>query len=71
MQRRLQGNSEIAKIEIAGPGFINITLAKASQGAVVNAILNEREKFGRVTILSGRKINLEFQIRIILMILYL
>ena len=60
VQRRLQGNSEIAKIEIAGPGFINITLAKASQGAVVNAILNEREKFGRVTILSGRKINLEF-----------
>ena len=60
VQRGLQGNSEIAKIEIAGPGFINITLAKASQGAVVNAILNEREEFGRVTILSGRKINLEF-----------
>ena len=60
VQRGLQGNSEIAKIEIAGPGFINITLAKASQGAVVNAILKEREKFGRVTILSGRKINLEF-----------
>ena len=60
VQRGLQGNSEIEKIEIAGPGFINITLAKASQGAVVNAILNEREEFGRVTILSGRKINLEF-----------
>lgn len=60
VQRGLEGNSEIAKIEIAGPGFINITLAKASQGAVVNAILNEQEKFGRVTILSGRKINLEF-----------
>ena len=60
VQRGLQGNSEIAKIEIAGPGFINITLAKASQGAVVNAILNEREKFGRVTILLGKKINLEF-----------
>ena len=60
VQRGLQGNSEIAKIEIAGPGFINITRAKASQGAVVNAILNERERFGRVTILSGRKINLEF-----------
>jgi arginyl-tRNA synthetase len=60
VQRGLQGNSEIEKIEIAGPGFINITLAKASQGAVVNAILNEQEKFGRVTILSGRKINLEF-----------
>jgi arginyl-tRNA synthetase len=60
VQRGLQGNSEIEKIEIAGPGFINITLAKTSQGAVVNAILNEREKFGRVNLLSGKKINLEF-----------
>jgi arginyl-tRNA synthetase len=60
VQRGLQGNSEIEKIEIAGPGFINITLVKASQGAVVQAILNEGEKFGRGKILSGRKINLEF-----------
>jgi arginyl-tRNA synthetase len=60
VQRGLQGISEIEKIEIAGPGFINITLAKTSQGAVVNAILNEREKFGRVNLLSGKKINLEF-----------
>ena len=60
VQRGLQGNPEIERIEIAGPGFINITLAKASQGAVVNAILNEKEKYGRVTILSGKSINLEF-----------
>ena len=60
VQRGLQGNPEIERIEIAGPGFINITLAKASQGAVVTAILNEKENYGRVTILSGKKINLEF-----------
>ena len=60
VQRGLQGNPEIERIEIAGPGFINITLAKASQGAVVNAILNEKEKYGRVSILSGKRINLEF-----------
>ena len=60
VQRGLQGNPEIERIEIAGPGFINITLAKASQGAVVNSILNEKENYGRVSILSGKKINLEF-----------
>ena len=60
VQRGLQGNPDIESIEIAGPGFINITLAKSSQGAVVNAILHEKENFGRVTILSGQKINLEF-----------
>ncbi|KRO31661.1 MAG: arginine--tRNA ligase, partial [Actinobacteria bacterium BACL2 MAG-121220-bin52] len=44
----------------AGPGFINITLVKASQGAVVNAIFAQGEKYGEVKILSGVKINLEF-----------
>ena len=56
----LAANSAIAKVEIAGPGFINITLNQASQGAVVTTILNEREGYGRSSALSGVKINLEF-----------
>lgn len=60
VQRGLEGNAEIERIEIAGPGFINITLAKASQGAVVHTILNEKEKYGRSGILSGTRVNLEF-----------
>jgi arginyl-tRNA synthetase len=50
----------IASVDIAGPGFINITLNKSSQGAIVNRILSERDQFGRVTLLTGKKINLEF-----------
>jgi len=50
----------IASIEIAGPGFINVTLDKSSQGAIVNRILSERDHFGQVTFLKGKKINLEF-----------
>jgi len=50
----------ITKVEIAGPGFINITLNKSSQGAIVARVLNEREKFGEGKSLSGVKINLEF-----------
>ncbi|MFM8693256.1 MAG: arginine--tRNA ligase, partial [Actinomycetota bacterium] len=38
----------------------NITLVKASQGAVVNAIYAQGDKFGEVKILFGVKINLEF-----------
>lgn len=60
VQSRISGNSAIEKVEIAGPGFINVTLAKTSQGAIVRTILTEGEKFGRVSILKGRKINLEF-----------
>jgi arginyl-tRNA synthetase len=60
VRKRISGNTVIEKVEIAGPGFINFTLAKSSQGAIVRTILSEGEKFGRVSILKGTKINLEF-----------
>ena len=50
----------ISKVEIAGPGFINITLEVANQGSVVSDILRFKEKFGTGSVLSGKKINLEF-----------
>ena len=50
----------ISKVEIAGPGFINITLDVANQGSVVSDILRLKEKFGTSSVLSGKKINLEF-----------
>ena len=50
----------ISKVEIAGPGFINITLESASQGAVVSQIVTEGKKYGRGKTLAGKKINLEF-----------
>lgn len=49
-----------AKVEIAGPGFINLTLNKSSQGAIVNRILTEKKNFGKVKVLEGTSINLEF-----------
>ncbi len=50
----------ISKVEIAGPGFINITLESASQGSVVIEILTAGKKYGQGQSLSGKKINLEF-----------
>jgi arginyl-tRNA synthetase len=50
----------IAKLEIAGPGFINITLETAAQGAVVTEILKNAKKFGHGNWLTDKKINLEF-----------
>jgi len=55
VQRGISGNSIIEKVEIAGPGFINFTLAKSSQGAIVRTILVDGDKFGRVSLLSGKK----------------
>ena len=48
------------KVEIAGPGFINFTLNKSSQGAIVNRILTEKNNFGKAKVLDGTSINLEF-----------
>ena len=56
----LLADAGISKVEIAGAGFINITLESASQGAVVSQILTEGRKYGSGKSLAGKKINLEF-----------
>jgi arginyl-tRNA synthetase len=56
----LLADAGISKVEIAGAGFINITLESASQGAVVSQILTEGKKYGSGKSLVGKKINLEF-----------
>ncbi|MBT1034779.1 arginine--tRNA ligase [Canibacter sp. lx-45] len=53
-------NEGIAKAEIAGPGFINITLDAAAAGAVVSAVLAAGDSYGTSEILAGRRINMEF-----------
>ncbi len=50
----------VAKVDIAGPGFINITLDRANQAELVRTILNAGDKYGRGTSLNGVAINLEF-----------
>ena len=56
----LTQDSSIAKVEIAGPGFINITLAQSSQGLVVESILKLGALYGHGSSLKGVKVNLEF-----------
>ncbi|MCF8534855.1 MAG: arginine--tRNA ligase [Candidatus Nanopelagicaceae bacterium] len=50
----------ITSVEIAGPGFINITLNRASQAELVRAILTAGDKYGHGNSLTGVAINLEF-----------
>ena len=50
----------ITKVEIAGPGFINITLDSASQAASILKIILLGSKYGTGNLLAGKKINLEF-----------
>ena len=60
IQSGLAGNKDIEKVEIAGPGFINITVAKASQGGVISQILTQSSAYGQGKVLDSVAINLEF-----------
>lgn len=57
---RLRVADGIAKAEVAGPGFINITLAADSLGQLAQDIVTAGGSYGRTRELSGRRVNLEF-----------
>ncbi len=48
------------KVEIAGPGFINVFLAEAQLASVLTAILAAGSRYGRSDEGQGRKVNVEF-----------
>ena len=50
----------VAAVDVAGPGFLNITLDGAAQGALVETIVAAGSSYGHTTALAGQKINLEF-----------
>ena len=56
----LRGVPGVTAVDIAGPGFLNISLDAAAAGELAKAIVEAGEAFGRGSDLAGRKINLEF-----------
>ncbi len=50
----------VAKAEIAGPGFINITLDAASAGETARRVVEQGYEYGRTNTLAGENINLEY-----------
>ncbi|MDR1861434.1 MAG: arginine--tRNA ligase [Candidatus Ancillula sp.] len=57
--KELESLREVQKVEIAGPGFINISLDTAAAASIVKDILAEGEDYGRNNSIPER-INLEF-----------
>jgi arginyl-tRNA synthetase len=60
LKKDLEKLAEVSSVDIAGPGFINIKLNRASQADLVRTILSAKESYGKGTALAGVKINLEF-----------
>jgi arginyl-tRNA synthetase len=50
----------VSAVDIAGPGFINITLDRANQAELVRTILTAGTKYGSGESLKGKTVNLEF-----------
>ena len=60
LQKAIASIAGVSKVDIAGPGFINITLDRASQAELVRIILSNKYQYGRGNGLAGVTINLEF-----------
>jgi arginyl-tRNA synthetase len=60
LQADLLALDEVSAVEIAGPGFINITLNRSSQAELVRTILSAATAYGVGSALNGVSINLEF-----------
>ena len=60
LQSSLLALPEVSAVEIAGPGFINITMNRASQAELVSTILSSPTTYGTGKSLAGISVNLEF-----------
>src|SRR6266576_3754508 len=57
---RLRQSPGIAKVDVAGPGFLNITLDEAAAGELAGTIVAAGADYGRSDALAKQRINLEF-----------
>jgi len=56
----LRANPGIEALDIAGPGFINITLAADAAGEIARTIVEQGSTYGTIDALLGTSVNLEF-----------
>ena len=50
----------VSSVEVAGPGFVNISLDAAAQGEVARVAVTRGSQYGHSTTLEGRRVNVEF-----------
>lgn len=56
----LETHEGIASVDVAGPGFLNITLAQGALGTIAVRAVTAGTAYGRTDTLAGQKLNLEF-----------
>ncbi len=57
---RLRADALIDKVEVAGPGFINLTLKPAAWVDALRTVLRAGRQYGHSTVGNGTKVNVEY-----------
>ena len=60
LAERLEKVDGIGAVDIAGPGFLNVTVAEGTQGRVAADIVVAGSEYGHTKTLAGQRINVEF-----------
>ncbi|SFV33067.1 arginine--tRNA ligase [Hyphomicrobium facile] len=60
LKAKLEATPDIAKIDVAGPGFLNITFTTGVWQSLVRTILKEGSAFGSGAAGHGEKLNVEY-----------
>ncbi|BCW07161.1 arginine--tRNA ligase [Arthrobacter sp. NtRootA1] len=60
LSHRLQEIAGVTGVQIAGPGFLNITVDAATAGALAKAIVEAGSTYGTNQALAGHVVNMEF-----------
>lgn len=60
LARQLEQADGISAVEVAGPGFLNITVEAGAQGRVAAEVVAAGAGYGRSELLAGERINVEF-----------
>jgi arginyl-tRNA synthetase len=60
LAERLRALPEVTRVEIAGPGFINLRLSDATWRAELDAIHAEAADYGRSRMGAGKRVNVEY-----------
>ncbi|GAA2154290.1 arginine--tRNA ligase [Nocardioides koreensis] len=60
VQQRLEAAEGVAAVEIAGPGFLNITVEAGAQGQVAADVVAAGASYGGSEVLVGNRVNVEF-----------
>ena len=60
LSARLKSIDGVSAVDIAGPGFLNITVDAAAAGALAKVIVEAGKQYGTNTALVGHTVNMEF-----------